>query len=211
MKKFALAAFSAITLVVIAVFMAAYHYLALNPLQFVFELVGLGFVLVCISVLFSLVIHPIVHYYLVHHFLPKRQGESYVFRGEGRSHLCRRVKVSKTYLATCIPVAVTLAVLVLPAHFYASYKLAPVKREFQQIAANHAPSIRWAVGMDADGRAINELDYDGKLDELVKQRQQVLDQMGFIGIGHWSTSEDRTDVYMIYVPDVARLATKLIR
>lgn len=88
--------------------------------------------------------------------------------------------------------------LVAPAHFTESYRLAPVKRQFAAVVTSVRPQVQWS----RSDEEINRLDYGGKLEQLVTLRDERLKQDRYtMLLGKWWADDRITpDLYGLYVP-----------
>lgn len=74
-------------------------------------------------------------------------------------------------------------------HMWMSHKLKPLKLDFDKAAKGEYSVV--FTGNYSDGRPVNELDYGGHLDGIVKTRMAVLAKYGFVplGTGQWWVSD----------------------
>lgn len=88
--------------------------------------------------------------------------------------------------------------LVAPAHFTESYRLAPIKRQFMAVVTSVQPQVQWSRSEEE----VNRLDYGGKLEDLVRLRNERLKQDRYtMLLGKWWADDRITpDLYGLYVP-----------
>ena len=95
-------------------------------------------------------------------------------------------------------VVLILVLVLLIGHLGMSIRLRGLKQEFLQVVDETGrPALIYGAGL-RENRA--GLDYGGKLDRIVRSRNQILNRYHFVGLGTWEASESPwPHLFMVYL------------
>lgn len=86
-------------------------------------------------------------------------------------------------------------------HFSMSYRLAPLKMEFDN--ASHGEGSMYSTGEYVDGKGVSALDMGGRIDSIIDARNRYLAQHqylpGLIFNGKWWTTTSGNTIAMVYI------------
>jgi hypothetical protein len=106
-------------------------------------------------------------------------------------------RLGKIFISVVVLAFIGLTVIEVPYHFKMNTFLKPLKQEFTQVIKDGYDKA--SVNYHSDGTSVS-LDYGGRLDAIIRKRDWLLKQNGYITLGGWHARDYRyADFSAIYL------------